>query len=88
MSSPGGQASQDGQPDDVWGRETAALIQAAHSCWLVVWAPWRRQFTAFGRFAPVPVVIDEADHDELVNRMRAAELPSPSMAPRRNTRRR
>ena len=41
----------------------------------VVWAPWRRQFTVFGRFAPVPVVIDEADHDELFNRMRAAELP-------------
>lgn len=44
----------------------------------VVWAPWRRQFTAFGRFALVPVVIDEADHDELFNRMRTAELPSPT----------
>jgi len=63
-----------GQPPDAQAREVAARIQAQHPRWLIIWSPWRQQFTAFGCFAPVPIVIDEADPSELLKAMQAEEL--------------
>ncbi len=62
------------QQADARARKMAASIQAKHRWWLVMWSPWRRQFTAMGCFAPVPIIIDEADRIELLQRMRAEEL--------------
>lgn len=55
-------------------RRVAARIQAKHPQWLIVWSPWRGQFTAFGRFAPGPIIVDQADPLELLKAMRAEEL--------------
>jgi hypothetical protein len=41
--------------------------------WVVMWSPWRRSYTAFAAFTPVPVVIDANTIDRLVVQMRGAE---------------
>jgi hypothetical protein len=63
-----------GLPSDARARKVAARLQAQHPRWLIIWSPWRQQFTAFGRFAPVPIVIDEATPGELLKAMHAQEL--------------
>lgn len=70
MSSPG-----EASPDDL-AHHVAARIQAKHPQWLIMWSPWRQQFTAFGRFAPVAIIIDEADPRELLKAMREEERRS------------
>ena len=39
-----------------------------------MWSAWHRTFTAFGCFAPVPLVLDEPTAEALVSQMRHAEL--------------
>ena len=56
------------------GPQVAARLQVQRPRWLVIWSPRRQQFTAFGRFAPVPVVIDEASPSELLKAMQTQEL--------------
>jgi hypothetical protein len=63
-----------GLSPDARAGKVAARLQVQHSGWLIIWSPWRQQFTAFGRFAPVPIVIDEATPSELIKAMRAEEL--------------
>jgi hypothetical protein len=59
---------------DAQARDAAARIQGRHPAWMVMWSCWRRQFTAIGRLAPVPVILDEADPRALLQAMRAEEL--------------
>jgi hypothetical protein len=63
-----------GLPPDAQARKVAAQLQAQHPRWLIIWSPWRQQLTAFGRFAPVPIIIDEANPSELLKAMQAEEL--------------
>jgi hypothetical protein len=49
-------------------------VQVAHPAWVLMWSAYRRTFTAFGCFAPVPLVLDDADVDGLVALMRQEEL--------------
>ncbi len=51
-----------------------AAVQAAASDWLVMWSAWRRDWTAFARFGPVALVVDDPDPGRLLRRCRAAEL--------------
>jgi hypothetical protein len=69
----------DGESPDERARRVVARIQAKHPCWLIMWSPWRREFTAFGRFAPVAIVIDQADPRDLLRAMREEELRSARM---------
>jgi hypothetical protein len=65
----------DGLVPDAGARKVAARLQAQHPGGLIIWSPWRQQFTAFGRFAPVPIIIiDEATPSELLKAMQAKEL--------------
>lgn len=36
----------------------AQLLMRQHRGWLVLWSPWRRTFTAFSCFTPMPLVMD------------------------------
>lgn len=47
----------------------ASQVEAVRPGWVVLWSPWRRTFTAFGCFAPVPVVLDDPVPVRLVSRM-------------------
>lgn len=49
-------------------------MQVAHPAWLVMWSPYHQTFTAFGCFAPVPLILDEADVDQLATLMCQEEL--------------
>ena len=73
----------DGEPPDDRARRVAARIQAKHPCWLIMWSPWRREFTAFGRFAPAAIVIDQADPRDLLTAMREEELRAAHIRGRR-----
>jgi hypothetical protein len=52
----------------------AQRIQGQHRGWLVMWCKWRRTFTAFSCFSPVPLVVDRETTEELVNEMDRLEL--------------
>ena len=58
--------------EDSWHLDQAAQIQNRHYGWVVVWGMWRRSFSAFCCFAPVPYVVDAADATELIEDMNAA----------------
>jgi hypothetical protein len=53
---------------------TVSRLQACSPCWLVMWSTYHMTFTAFAAFAPVPLVLDDADADRLAVTMRQEEL--------------
>ena len=57
--------------EDSWHLDQAAQIQDSHYGWVVIWGTWRRAFSAFCCFAPVPYVVDAADATELIEGMDA-----------------
>jgi hypothetical protein len=63
--------------------EQARQLELSQPGWVVMWSPWRRSYTAFAYFTPVPVVIDARTVDRLLLEMRGAEqhYSAPQVAP-------
>jgi hypothetical protein len=50
-----------------------AALQAACGGWAVMWSRWRRAYTAFAAFTPVPLIVDEPDPARLLQRCREVQ---------------
>ncbi len=62
-------------PDDAARYETAQSIQQANQGWLVIWGVYTHQYVAFPLFrAPEGCIVQSDSPDELLQRMRDAEL--------------
>jgi hypothetical protein len=55
-------------------RQIAANLQRRLSTWVVMWAPWHREFVAISTCTRQPLILSSRVPDELVDRMRSAEL--------------
>jgi hypothetical protein len=54
-------------------RQIAANLQRRLPAWVVMWAPWHREFVAISACTRQPLILSSVIPDELANRMRDAE---------------
>lgn len=59
---------------DVDQRRKAADLTARLPGWVVVWGAYHRRYSAFGACTPSSTIIDSSDPDQLIDRMRDAQL--------------
>jgi hypothetical protein len=54
--------------------EIVAQLQKTCPGWVVMWSPWRREFTGFACFTQEPEVIDEPALGQFLDHMREVEM--------------
>lgn len=54
--------------------DAVAGVQAQLPNWVVIWSPWRREFSAFCCCAETAIVVDDRVIEHLVKRAHTAEL--------------
>jgi hypothetical protein len=72
---------------DARNAEIAVELERHLPGWLVLWAPYHRRYTAFGACTVVSTIIDDPDPNNLIARVREAELAAFSPAARGSHRR-
>jgi hypothetical protein len=58
--------------------QAVASLQQTCPSWLVMWSRWRQTYTAFACFTAEPVIVDEAQEDAFLARLKAIEMASAS----------